>query len=133
MSPDIATDMSFDDFRNNRDPALDAVLSVNTEGMVADPIGKLRELFEAKDFDKVRTEATALANDARYKFVDFERELNDAGYQLLRGNRTDDAMFVFQLNTELFPNSPNVWDSLAECYWRLKDKDKAIQYYNKTI
>ncbi len=133
LAPDIAVEMSFDDFRNNRDPVLDAVFSVSSEGAMSDPLEHLRELFEAQKLELVKIEATTMVKDARYKFIDFERELNEAGYSFLRGNQTKDALFVFQLNTELFPHSANVWDSLAEWHWKSNDKEKAIEYYNKTI
>ena len=35
--------------------------------------------------------------------------------------------------TDLFPNSPNAWDSLAEAYLKAGDKTKALAYYNKAI
>ncbi len=133
LAPDIVVDMSFDDFRNNRDPALDAVFSVSSEGVMADPIGRLRELLAAQKLELVRSEAAALVKDARYKFFDIESKLNEAGYELLRGNKSKEALFVFQLNTELFPKSANVWDSLAEWHWKSNDKQKAIEYYNTTI
>ncbi len=133
LAPDIAVDMSFDDFRNNRDPVLDAALSVSSEGALADPMGHLRELFEAQKLELVRSEAAAMVKDARYKFVDFERQLNDAGYNLVRDQKAKEALYVFQLNTELFPNSANVWDSLAEWHWKSNDKEKAIQYYQKAL
>ena len=42
-------------------------------------------------------------------------------------------LFVFQLNTKLFPESANAWDSFAEANWKAKKTDKAIEYYNKAI
>ncbi|MBK8495338.1 MAG: tetratricopeptide repeat protein [Chitinophagaceae bacterium] len=37
------------------------------------------------------------------------------------------------MNTVLYPGSANAWDSLAEAYWKSKQKEKAIEYYNKAI
>ena len=42
-------------------------------------------------------------------------------------------LFVFGLITELFPNSANAWDSLAEGYLEAGDKEKAKAYYEKAI
>jgi hypothetical protein len=71
LAPDIAVDMTFDDFRNNRDPALDAVFSFSSEGAMADPLGHLRELFEAQKFDLVRSQARD-DQGPRYRFLDIE-------------------------------------------------------------
>lgn len=133
LAPDIAVDMTFDDYRNNRDPVLEAVFSVPTTGAITDPVGRLRELFETQKLDEVRSEARAMIEDPRYKFLDFERELNDAGYRLLGERQMQEARVAFQLNTELFPESANVWDSFAEWHWKSNDLDNATKYYQKAI
>ncbi len=45
---------------------------------------------------------------------DAEGELNAMGYAALRAGHGEDAVTVFRLNRELFPDSWNVYDSLAE-------------------
>ncbi len=59
--------------------------------------------------------------------------MNTLGYQLLNGGKIDDAIEVFKKNTELFPESWNVWDSLAEGYMNKGDKQLAIQNYTKAL
>ena len=49
------------------------------------------------------------------------------------GEQHEGAVFVLELSTELFPDSANAWDSLAEAYWKSNDKVKAKEYYNKAI
>jgi tetratricopeptide (TPR) repeat protein len=90
-------------------------------------------LFETSQLEQVRSEAADMIRDPRYKFVNFERELNEAGYALMRGGKNDEALFVFKLNTDLFPQSANVWDSLGEWHWNAKNKERAVEYYNKAI
>ena len=55
------------------------------------------------------------------------------GYRLLNDKQLEPAIFVLQLNAELFPTSANAWDSLAEAYWKAGDSTKATAYYNKAI
>ncbi len=74
-----------------------------------------------------------MVSDPKYKFLDFEDELNSAGYDLLGDNQTDGTIFVFQFVTQLFPNSANTWDSLAEAYLKSGNKEKAKDYYNKAL
>ncbi len=45
-----------------------------------------------------------------------ENTLNQIGYQFLQANSTVEAIRVFKRNVELYPNSANVYDSLAEAY-----------------
>lgn len=65
--------------------------------------------------------------------VAIEGNLNDQGYHLLARKKTEDAVKVFKLNTELFPSAFNTWDSLGEAYMILGDKPKAIEYYKKSL
>ena len=62
-----------------------------------------------------------------------EASLNTQGYNLLSKNKIDDAIKVFKLNTELFPAAFNTWDSLAEAFMTLGNKEKAIEYYQKSL
>ena len=62
-----------------------------------------------------------------------ELTLNTAGYAFLFGGKVDEAIQIFELNTKFFPDSWNVWDSLAEAYAKAGKKDLAIQYYEKSI
>ncbi len=62
-----------------------------------------------------------------------ENLINQVGYQLLRGQSQDRALNLFKLNVELHPNSPNTYDSLAECYLTMGDKQKAREYYELAI
>ena len=71
------------------------------------------------------------APPANYNFD--EAELNGLGYQLIAAKKIDEAIRVFQLNTEAYPKSGNVWDSLAEGYMDAGDKPLAIAYYQKSL
>ena len=56
-----------------------------------------------------------------------EADLNTCGYVLLRRNDIKEAITIFRINTNLFPQSPNCFDSLGEAYLiaGMKDKSKA--------
>jgi CubicO group peptidase (beta-lactamase class C family) len=60
-------------------------------------------------------------------------EMNELGYNLLAKNDTRTAIEVFKVNTETYPNSGDVWDSLAEAYYKAGDKENAIKDYEKSI
>jgi tetratricopeptide (TPR) repeat protein len=62
-----------------------------------------------------------------------EADVNTLGYQFLGGGKIDDAIEVFKKNTELYPDSWNVWDSLAEGYMNKGEKQLAIENYKKAL
>lgn len=133
LAPHLAVDMSFEQYRKNQDPVLNTVLSFKDEGFIRQPIAYLEQLFNAQQLDKVKTEAARMVKDPLYRFVDFEQEFNEKGYQLMNRNQLGAAMLVLQLNTELFPQSANAWDSLGEVCWKMKQKDKAVENYQKAL
>ncbi len=90
-------------------------------------------LIKAGEMDK----AMALYEDIRQKYPDWlifgEAGLNRLGYQLMSLGKMELAMKVFTLNAEEFPDSFNVWDSLAECYLKSGDKKTAKKYYQRSL
>lgn len=62
-----------------------------------------------------------------------ESELNILGYELLKSGMPNEAITIFKLNVEAYPESSNVYDSLAEAYSAAGDKDMAIEYYEKAL
>lgn len=60
-----------------------------------------------------------------------ETLLNQIGYQLLRADRTPEAIEVFKKNVESYPNSANVYDSLAEALEKNGQLKSAAEHYEK--
>jgi hypothetical protein len=56
-----------------------------------------------------------------------EKQLNTLGYELLRAHKLPEAIRIFQLNVEAYPQSRNVYDSLGEA---MDDGDKALAIAN---
>ncbi len=87
-------------------------------------------------FDGNRNEAeSALAalNADRRSAYRLEGNINAAGYQLMQAGSLDRAAEVFALNTRLFPEAFNTWDSLAEVHMKLGDTEKAANDYRKSL
>ena len=59
--------------------------------------------------------------------------LNRVGYDLLTEERTNEAIEIFKLNTKLFPEIANTWDSLGEAYMRAGENAKAVDNYRKSL
>lgn len=60
-----------------------------------------------------------------------EALMNQVGYQLSGAGKMDEAIAVFKSNVERYPNSANVYDSLAEAYEKLGKLDLARPNYEK--
>jgi tetratricopeptide (TPR) repeat protein len=71
------------------------------------------------------------AAPATYDFD--ENEVNSLGYQLLQARQFKQAIRIFQLNVEAYPQSANTWDSLAEAYMDDGDKAQAIANYQRSL
>ncbi|MBO0330850.1 serine hydrolase domain-containing protein [[Muricauda] lutisoli] len=60
--------------------------------------------------------------------------LNRIGFKQVSENRnTDWGISLLKLNTHLFPDDGNLWDSLGEGYYVLKDRANAIESFTKAI
>lgn len=57
--------------------------------------------------------------------------VNQIGYQYLQGGAPDEAIATFKANVERYPNSANVYDSLAEAYEKGGRLDLATPLYEK--
>jgi CubicO group peptidase (beta-lactamase class C family) len=62
-----------------------------------------------------------------------EGELNRLGYQLLRSGKTKEAIEIFKLNVEAYPQRFNTYDSLADAYLNSNERELAIQNYKKSL
>lgn len=92
---------------------------------------ELTSLLLGSDTDDVL--ATFSTWRKKHPKIQLEGELNSIGYALARDGRVEDAITVFHLNTQEYPEAWNVWDSLGEGYEMAGDQDKALQYYIRSV
>jgi carboxyl-terminal processing protease len=62
-----------------------------------------------------------------------ENDFNNLGYQLLQENKLESAVYVFETNVRLYPESWNAWDSLGEILGKAGQKERAIKSYRKSL
>jgi glyoxylase-like metal-dependent hydrolase (beta-lactamase superfamily II) len=62
-----------------------------------------------------------------------ENELNMLGYQLVARDKLDDAIVIFELNVEAFPDGFNTYDSLGEAYMLAGRTEEAIANYERSL
>ncbi len=62
-----------------------------------------------------------------------EANMNFAGYGMLQRGRTAEAVSLFKMNAEAYPQSANCWDSLAEAYMASGDSEQALRCVEKVL
>ncbi len=62
-----------------------------------------------------------------------EADVNAVGYTLLQMQRAPQALAVFELNTRVFPQAYNTWDSLGEAHMVLGNDEEAIRAYERSL
>lgn len=93
----------------------------------------IAETIEKKRIDAAIQQYRELkrAQSAGYDFS--EPLLNTLGYNLLENRKVKEAIEIFKLNVEMFPQSANAYDSLGEAYMINGDKEHAIKNYKKSL
>ena len=62
-----------------------------------------------------------------------EAVINNYGYVLLQADRPELAREIFELNTRVFPDAFNAWDSLGEAHMVLGQDEDAIRCYERSL
>jgi len=62
-----------------------------------------------------------------------EGDLNSLGYRLIRDEEYENAVEVLKMNTVLFPESANVYDSLADAYLAQGDSLEAFNNFKNVL
>jgi len=70
-------------------------------------------------------------NDAEYHIS--EDVINNFGYELMGAGKEKEALKVFKLNTELYPEAYNTFDSYGECLLKLRKKKLGLQAYQRSL
>ncbi len=62
-----------------------------------------------------------------------ENNLNTLGYKKLREKKYENAIDIFKINVALYPESSNVYDSLADAFMKSGDTIQAIKNYKRSL
>jgi predicted alpha/beta superfamily hydrolase len=85
----------------------------------------------AGNFKTVEEHYQKLSKKFKYTIPVPELLINQMGYQSLFADRFDEAITIFKTNVERYPESANVYDSLAEAYERSGKLELAAPLYEK--
>jgi len=86
-------------------------------------------IYEDKSIDDI----IDVINSKDKRFHISESSINSLGYALIRKERNEEALRIFELNIDLYPNKYNTYDSYGECLLILGFKEKGIEAYKKSL
>jgi CubicO group peptidase (beta-lactamase class C family) len=93
----------------------------------------LRAIITAKGIDAALDWFIDLKNSNSNQINYGEYVLNGFGYEFMSNKDLPTAIKFFKLNTELYPQASNTYDSLAEAYMNAGENDLAIVNYKKSV
>jgi CubicO group peptidase (beta-lactamase class C family) len=99
----------------------------------SDPVTALRMQLRERGYEHAIEDYQELKRkDAR--FQPLENDLNDCAYRMMNGGgKPKEALEIFKLNVFLYPNSANVYDSVAEAYAVNGNRELAIKNYQRSL
>jgi tetratricopeptide (TPR) repeat protein len=94
---------------------------------------KLSELLQAgKSIEDIIN--LAKSSDLQNSEFDLsESGINSFGYQLMGDGKDEDALKIFKMNTELYPEGFNTYDSYGECLVKIGRIEEGIVAYKKSL
>lgn len=99
----------------------------------SDPVTALRVRLRGRGFDR----AVEVYQELKKKDSNFrpsETDLNDWAYRMLNGGgKKKEALEIFKLNVLLYPDSANVYDSVAEAYEANGERQLAVKNYRRSL
>lgn len=129
-APEIASEISSEDYRKNIDPPLEAIFNYKPGTNFADLTAEATSGRDISEFIKKYREFRA---NPQHRFINTESPINQFGYFLLNNKRINEAVEIFKLNVESYPNSANVYDSLGDALQAAGKKEEAIKSYEKAL
>lgn len=129
-APHVAADLTFDDYRNGRDPAMTAILNYKPKQTLREITNEARAKMDIQGF---LAKYKAFKADPANKYEDTMTVLNQVGHFLLGQKLNDAALTFFKLNASENPNSAIVYQSLGDAYAIKGEKETAIANYKKAL
>ena len=117
-----------------------SIIPKNDEAIISYDYLKVSDTFKTPsmylksgDIENALTGYLDIKNKDSTSILVSESGFNEEGYTLLRKNEYHKAINVFKINVGLYPNSDNVYDSLADAYARAGDSLQAFNNYKKAL
>lgn len=128
LAPDVAAEPVFEDFRENRDRALEVIAGWESRVSLSDLL--LPALLRGDEEAAARA-LRAWSEDPAHRYASATSELNRVAYGTAREQGWDRALPLFRLNVRVHPDYANGWDSLGEALFRLGRHGEGLEAYRR--
>ena len=128
--PDLAAPMTFADFLEGLDPALEVALAYEPGPSLWEQVATALESGTADD---VLIVIEGYWADPLRAYADTRGVLNSTGYRLMGQDRLDEAITLFEANVARHPDYANGYDSLGEALVEVGRMDEAIAAYERAL
>lgn len=91
-----------------------------------------KETYEEMDLNNALKALREMKTQENKYYVLFP-EIDQYAYRMMLDNRLDEALDIFKVMAELFPNSDIAFDSLGEVYMRKENNEMAIKSFKKSL
>lgn len=133
---DDLTIIILSNYSNISSEVADNIISVMISGKHKDvqiPVAEtIYKAYKENGVEFIKSNFAKWINEYKYS-AGPSNILNEIGYEFLKGKYFNDAITIFKLNTELFPDDANTWDSLGEAYMLAGNKELAVENYEKSL
>ena len=109
---------------------IEAIAVENRKPKIKDVLYKI---IEEKDVTSAINQYHKLKKSQPENYNFTVGQLNSLGYQLLGLKKTKEAIAIFKLNTQMFPEDANAFDSLGDAYRANNDTINAITAYRNAV
>jgi tetratricopeptide (TPR) repeat protein len=129
-APDLTAELTSEDYRMNRDPALMAILNYAPRKPLLDI---LNTALTEGGIELALKRFREFKMDALNRYADTEEPLLIAGQRLLDEKKPEQALALFKLDAGDNPHSFRAYFAMGEAYARSGDKEQATKNLEKAL
>ena len=127
--PDLAAELTSDNYAHNVDPALEVIMSQTYV-----PIRQaLQPFIDRSDIPGLKAEYKRYLAEPIHHFTQTQDQIDALANELLEKDKKDIALALFKLNADSYPKSPKAMDSLGDAYTAMGDTVHALDTYASAL
>jgi tetratricopeptide (TPR) repeat protein len=129
-APDLTTELTFEDYRLNNDPAMKTILNYAPRAFLTEA---LNEALGKGGVDAAAKRFREFMAEPVNRYAHTEQPLLEVGQRLLNEKKPEQALVLFQINAEENPHSFRAYFALGEAYFQTGKKELAVRNLEKAL